>query len=49
MGRPSVYSTPRCGDMWMCQLMIAIKEIAQAPTCTAKEEIRLITDRNNRP
>ena len=32
------------------QVMIAIKEIAQAPTCTAKEKrSRLITDRSDRP
>jgi hypothetical protein len=41
---------PPCGDTWLCQVMIAIKEIAQAPTCTAKEKrSRLITDRSDRP
>ena len=29
---------PPCGDTWLCQVMIAIKEIAKAPTCTAKEK-----------
>ena len=29
---------PPCGDTWMCQVMIAIKEIAQAPACIAKEK-----------
>ena len=41
---------PPCGDTWLCQVMIAIKEIAKAPTCTAKEKrSRLITDRSDRP
>ena len=41
---------PPCGDTWLCQVMIAIQEIAQAPTCTAKEKrSRLTTDRSNRP
>ena len=39
-----------CGDTCLCQVMIAIKEIAKAPTCTAKEKrSRLITDRSDRP
>ena len=41
---------PPCGDTWLCQVMIAIKEMAKAPTCTAKENrSRLITDRSDRP
>ena len=47
---PTECPPPPCGDTWLCQVMIAIKEIAQAPTCTAKEKrSRLITDRSDRP
>ena len=36
---------PPCGDMWVCQVMIAIKRIAQATACTANKRSTLITDR----
>ena len=29
-----------CGDTWVCQVVIALWEITQATTCTAKKEIK---------
>ena len=40
--------TPPCGDTWECQVVIALREIAQATACTAKKRSRLITNRNVR-
>ena len=40
---------PPCGDTWVCQVMIAIKEIRKALACTAKKRSRLIKDRSDRP
>ena len=37
---------PPCGDTWVCQVVIALREIAQATACTAKKRSRLIMNRN---
>ena len=39
---------PPHGDMWVRQVVIALREIAQATACTAKKRSRLITNRNVR-
>ena len=37
-----------CGDTWVCQVVIALREIVQATTCISKKRPRLIVNRNVR-
>ena len=35
-----------CGDARVCQVMVALREIAPAKACTAQKRSRLVTNRN---
>ena len=43
---PKRPGSPLCGDMWVCHMVIALKRVAPATTCTAKERSRVIMDRS---
>ena len=39
---------PPCGDTWVCQMTIALRDIASATACPAKKRSRLIMNRTDR-